>query len=350
MSNLRDKLRDGSRSGQGGDDSRSGSTPRRPRGPSGRRPRRKSILADLDVDRRMLFAAIGVAAIAGLLSVTYLSDLSSGILAGAQKVTVYVPTTDLPARKQLDATMIEAREVPKALVPEKAVLDQEKLLGKVLLAPVTKGEILHDLRVGAPSAVTGVGPKLRSNERGFLFVPDGAHDIALVKPDDYVDLTATIQTEGGYLSTKVAQRVRVLSVGNRFSNEALPEGESAYGDLLTLAVPSREVALLAALKEQGNLSLSLREPGDTTVTPPEIPAAELARIVLGRVPARVSTRPVVVQPRTVFVTRQVPVRQPVARPAKPRPVQVTQPREERPAAGIEIYNGTTLVHRRDGQP
>jgi Flp pilus assembly protein CpaB len=351
MANLRDKLRDGGKSAKAGDDTRPAESPRKPRGAAARRPRRKSILADLDVDRRMLFAALGVAAIAGLLAVTYLSDLSSGILAGAQKVTVYVPTSDLPARKQLDATMLEAREVPRALVPDKAILEQEKLVGKVLLAPVTKGEILHQLRVGAPSAVTGVGPKLRSTERGFLFVPDGAHDIALVKPDDYVDLTATIQTDGGYLSTKVAQRVRVLSVGNRFSNDALPEGESAYGDLLTLAVPSREVALLAALKEQGNLSLSLREPGDTTVTPPEIPPAELARIVLGRVPARVSTRPVAAPPRTVVVTRQVPVRPPVERPVKPRPrpVQATQPREDRPA-GIEIYNGTTLVHRRDGQP
>ena len=349
MANLRDKLRDGGKSGKGNGEDRAPEPVRRPKGGASRRPRRKSLLADLDVDRRMLFAALGVAAIAGILSVTYLSDLSSGILAGAQKVTVYVPVTDLPARKQIDATMIEAREVPKAVVPDKALLDPDKVIGKVLLAPVTRGEILHELRLGAPSAATGVGPKLRANERGFLFVPDGAHDIALVKPDDSVDLTATIQTDSGYLSTKVAQRVRVLSVGNRFSNETLPEGESAFGDLITLAVPSQQVALLAALKEQGNLSLSLREAGDTSITPPEISAAELSRIVLGRVPP-VSSRPAPPPPRTVVVTRTAPPRKtPAVRPVRPRVKPVQQQPVERPAS-IEIYNGTTLVHRRDGQP
>lgn len=301
-----------------------------------------SLLDGLDVNRKLLFAALGIAALAGLIAVTYLSDLSDGINAGHKMVEVYVPSEDLPARKQLDSSVVETVKFPQKLLPEGAIVDEKDLAGKITLAPVVKGEILHKKRVGDPSAATGVAPKLRANERGFLFVPDGANDIALVKPDDYVDLTATIQTPTGFLSTKVAQRVRVMSVGNRFSN-AVPtteeEASAAYGDLLTLAVPSTKVALLAALKEQGNLSLSLREQGDASVTPPEISEGELVRYVLGKVPVAQAPRPVPVKvvPRTVVVREPAPRPRPVA--PKPRPAE---PKRQ----SLEIYSGTTLIQKK----
>jgi Flp pilus assembly protein CpaB len=299
---------------------------------------RASLLDGLDVNRKLLFAALGIAALAGLLAVTYLSDLSDGIMDGGKLVEVYVPSEDLPARKQLDASVVETVKFPKKLLPEGAIVEEKDLAGKITLAPVVKGEILHKKRIGDPSAVTGVAPKLKPSERGFLFVPDGANDIALVKPDDYVDLTATIQTPTGFLSTKVAQRVRVMSVGNRFSNTVAAseeEASAAYGDLLTLAVPSTKVALLTALKQQGNLSLSLREQGDASVTPPEISEGELTRYVLGKVPVAQAPRPVPVK----IVPRTVVVREPAPRPVAPRPVE---PKRQ----GLEIYSGSTLIQKR----
>lgn len=332
MANLRDKLREQppekpARTGAKG----SVKTKKRPT----KKEAPKSLLAGMDVNRKLLLASVGIALLAGLLAVTYLSDLEDGIAGKAEKVSVFVPVEDLPARKQIDESMIEARKFPKGLLPAGAITDAKELVGKITLAPVVKGEVLHKKRVGDASAATGISPKLLANERGFLYVPEGASDIALVKPDDYVDLTATIQTDSGYLSTKVAQRVRVLSVGNRFSNaSAESSGEAGtYGDLLTLAVPANKVALLAALKEQGNLSLSLREQGDTSVTPPEIPEAELVRYVMGRIP---KPQPRPVQPRVIVKERPVIVHE------RPRP----RPKPVQPKPGIEVYSGTTLIHKK----
>lgn len=336
MANLRDKLR-----GQPPEKPGKGSkgVAKRAVKPGSRPPvkaaPRASLFGDLDVNRKLLFAALGIAALAGVLAVTYLSDVSDGIMAGGQKVKVYVAVSNLPARKQLDDGMVELRAVPKALLPAGALTDEKDVIGKILLAPVVKGEILHDQRVSDASNATGVAPKLKTNERGFLFVPEGAHDIALVKPDDTVDLTATIQTGNGYLSTKVVQRVRVLSVGNRFSATAPGGEEGNFGDLLTLAVPADKVALLTALKEQGNLSLSLREQGDTTITAPEISLQDLERTVMGHIPRpEPKPAPVRVAPAKTVVIRV--------------PTKVYQPRPATPAPkpGIDVYSGTTLIHKK----
>ncbi len=332
MDNLRNKLRERT------SEEDAPAKPRRaPAGKKGRgKPRRPAEdagnkgIAGLDVNRKLLFTALGIAAVASLIAVSYLGDLSEGILDGGTKVEVYVPIDNIPARRQIDDTMVELKKFPKALLPEGALTEEKDVIGKVTMAPVVKGEVLHAKRLSAANAITGVAPKLKPNERGFLFVPDGANDIALVKPDDKVDLTATIQTPNGFLSTKVVQKARVMSVGNQFSNRPAPTGEegeseasaSRYGELVTLAVPAEKVALLAALKQQGNLSMSLRSPGDESVTPPEVAEADLARYVLGSVPkAAPVVRPVVQQPK--------PVQRPVYRPVQPRPKPV-QPKPVQP--------------------
>jgi pilus assembly protein CpaB len=282
-------------------------------------------IGGLDVNRKLLFTAIGIAALASLIAVTYLGDLSEGILDGGTKVEVYVPTEDIPARRQIDGSMVELKAFPKALLPAGALTEEKDVIGKVALAPVVKGEVLHAKRLSAANAITGLAPKLKPNERGFLFVPEGANDIALVKPDDKVDLTATIQTPSGYLSTKIVQKARVMSVGNQFSNQAAPKTEdgeseaaaSRYGELVTLAVPAGKISLLAALKQQGNLSMSLRAPGDESETPPEVSEADLARYVLGTIPRAAAPKPVTPPPQP----RPVQVRpRPAAPPPQPKPV------------------------------
>lgn len=333
MDNLRNKLRERS------SEEDAPAKPRRaPSGKKGRgKPRRpqedagKSGIGGLDVNRKLLFTALGIAAVASLIAVSYLGDLSEGILDGGTKVEVYVPIEDLPARRQIDDTMVELKKFPKALLPDGALTEEKDVIGKVTMAPVVKGEVLHAKRLSAPNAITGVAPKLKPNERGFLFVPDGANDIALVKPDDKVDLTATIQTPNGFLSTKVVQKARVMSVGNQFANRPAPteEGEeteasaSRYGELITLAVPAEKVALLAALKQQGNLSMSLRAPGDETVTPPEVAEADLARYVMGSVPRPAPVvKPVVVQQPRPVQPRPRPVQakpKPQPKPVQPKP-------------------------------
>ena len=344
MADLRDKIR--AREGKG-----SGGSAAKSRGPAGRRsePTVKAQSAPkasaLDVNRKLLFAAAGIAALAGLVAVMYLSDLAWGIAGEGAKVSVWTVKEGLPARHQLTEDDLEVKEIPKAFLAEGYLKKDDTAVGQITRTALVKGEVVLAARVGKPGGEFGAAPMLRANERGFVYVPDGLQEVPLVKPDDTVDLIATLPEPGTQrvISTPVLQKVRVLSVGDRFTNESTdsaPIGNSA----ISLAVPSGKITLLTILKQAGNLNFALRAPGDTSESPSRIPESELERLVMGQVPRAVAPRPVAVyQPRPRPAARpRVVYERPAPRPVavQPRPVQV-QPRpvQQRPPQ-IEIYNGS----------
>lgn len=353
MADLRDKIRarDGKSGGSGGGGAGDGSG-QRSRGPAkkaaGSMKAQAPAAPVLDVNRKLLFAAAGIAALAGLVAVMYLSDLASGIAGEGAKVSVWTVKDNLPARHQLTEDDLDVKEIPKAFLAEGYITKDEAAVGQITRVALVKGEVVLKARVGKPGGEFGGAPMLRANERGFVYVPDGLQEVPLVKPDDMVDLIATLPEPGTerVISTPVLQKVRVLSVGDRFTNEATdsaPMGNAA----ITLAVPSAKVTLLTILKQAGNLNFALRAPGDTSDSPTRIAESEIERLVMGQVPRPAAPRPAVVQ--QPVRTRPVVRTRYIERPAPPRPAVVQQrpaappPRPAQPAQRppqIEIYTGS----------
>lgn len=354
MADLRDKLRarEGRSGGGSGGSGSGGNGPGPKRGPArkpaaGAKAMPTGASPVLDVNRKLLFAAAGIAALAGLVAVMYLSDLASGIAGEGAKVAVWTVKENVPARHQLTEDDLVVREIPKTFLAEGYLTREEAAAGQITRVPLVKGEVVLKARVGKPGAEFGGAPKLRANERGFVYVPDGLQEVPLVKPDDLVDLIATLPEPGTerLISTPVLQKVRVLSVGDRFSDEATdspPLGNAA----ITLAVPASKVTLLTILKQAGNLNFALRSPGDTSESPSRIPEAEIERLVMGQVPRPAAPRPAAaaqpVRPRPVVRTRYIerPAPRPVAIQPRPQPVvqQRPAPRPPQPRP-IEIHIG-----------
>ena len=324
MADLRDKLRD--------------------RQPARRRPavagaRKKPVAASqaLDFNPRLLLIAAAVAGLAAFLAVVYLVDISAGIAGKGIKRWVSVTHTILQARHEISASDVAIREVPQNFLAEGYLTKKDSPVGKVTLAPLAKGEVLLGIRVADPGTRTGISPKLHGNEQAFLFVPQGAQDIGLARPDDHADLVATLPESADsrrLISTQVLQDVRVLSVGNRFSSNASASGDpQTDGGAVTLAVPAEQVPLLTILQQDGNLHLTLRAPGDTSQVKPRIPLQALEGMVMGQIPKPkpiVAPRPhPVVVHDTRIIYRAV---QPRPRPVRPKPQVPT----------IQIYNGAHL--------
>ncbi|MBM3276151.1 MAG: SAF domain-containing protein, partial [Candidatus Sericytochromatia bacterium] len=141
----------------------------------------------LDVNRKLLFAAAGVAALAGLVAVMFLSDKTAEIAGKGAKVSVWTVRETLPARHELTEDDVVAREIPKAYLIDGYMAAETPAVGMITLGPIAKGEVLNGIRVGKASGLTGIAPKLRPNQRGFVYVPSGLHEVPLVKPDDMVD-------------------------------------------------------------------------------------------------------------------------------------------------------------------
>jgi Flp pilus assembly protein CpaB len=298
----------------------------------------------LDVNRKLLFAAAGVAALAGLVAVMFLSDKTAEIAGKGAKVSVWTVRETLPARHELTEDDLVAREIPKAFLNDGYMAEDTPAVGLITLSPIAKGEVLNGIRIGKASGLTGIAPKLRANQRGFVYVPNGLQEVPLVKPDDMVDLIAALPEPGTerIISTTVLQKVRVMSVGDRFTNEATdsaPMGNSA----ISLAVPAHKVALLTILQQAGNLHFSLRAPGDTSDSPVRISEAEIERLVMGHVPRPPRPQAAAPQPRVrqVVRTQFVERRAPAPRPAYVAPRQAAPPPQPAPRPRqIEIYTGS----------
>ena len=144
--------------------------------------------------RRRLIAAALVAAAA-------VSALRTLAPPPADTVDVLVAARDLPSGTRLADDDLVVRAFPTDLAPPDAAT---AATGRVLAAPVGRGEVLTDVRV--------VGPALALAQPGETILPVRLPDAGmamLLRPGDEVDLVATDPGTG--TSAVVARDVTVLS-------------------------------------------------------------------------------------------------------------------------------------------
>jgi Flp pilus assembly protein CpaB len=170
--------------------------------------------------RRRLAAAVlaGVAALAAIRAVAPPPP---------DTVAVLVAARDLPSGVRLSDADLVARDFPADLAPPDAA---EAVAGRVLAAPVGRGEVVTDARV--------VGPGLADAQPGDTVLPVRLPDAGmatLLQPGDVVDLLATDPGTGA--STLVARDVTVLA-----TPRDVPDGPAggSGGALVVVGASSQE--------------------------------------------------------------------------------------------------------------
>lgn len=116
-------------------------------------------------------------------------------------VAVLVAARDLPSGTRLGDHDLVRRDYPADLAPSRAA---SEAVGRVLAAPIGRGEVLTDARV--------VGPGLAEAQPGDTVLPVRLPDAGmatLLRPGDVVDLLATDPGTG--TATTVARDVTVLA-------------------------------------------------------------------------------------------------------------------------------------------
>ena len=119
----------------------------------------------------------------------------------AETVDVLVAARDLPSGTRLTDDDVVVRAFPTDLAPSGAAT---AALGRVLAAPIGRGEVLTDVRV--------VGPGLALAQAGETILPVRLPDAgmaSLLRAGDEIDLVATDPGTGS--STVVAHDVTVLA-------------------------------------------------------------------------------------------------------------------------------------------
>jgi len=202
-------------------------------------------LADLLGGRRRLLAA-------GFAAVAVVGALQLVAPREAATVRVWAAARDLTGGQPLTAGDLRPEALPLAAVPAGALRAGSRVIGRLLAAPVRRGEPLTDVRLLEPSLLAALPAA------DLVAVPvrltDASAAAAIVHVGDSVDVIAVGDPATGTRAAPVtvARAVQVLAVPARAA--AVGDG----GGIVVVAATSSQAAALAAASVGSRLSLVLR--------------------------------------------------------------------------------------------
>lgn len=194
--------------------------------------------------RRLLSAAFAAVAVVAALRVLAPSPPPT--------VAVWAAAHDLAGGRPLTLADLRTVALPLAAVPHGALRADARVVGRLLAAPMRRGEPLTDVRLLQPSLLAALP------QRGLVAVPvrvaDGPAALALAHPGDLVDVLAVADPgDGGPTTRTVADRLQVLAVP---ASDATGDGAG----LVVLAATPAQAGALAQASATGRLSLALQRP------------------------------------------------------------------------------------------
>jgi Flp pilus assembly protein CpaB len=227
--------------------------------PTNKGPGKPSLLT---TRRGTIAVAAGVAALAGVLLMVFVSNYRSSVAGEGEPAGVLVANAliEQGSAGQVLATerRIRTASVRADQVKEGAVTDPATLRGKVAVRDVLPGQQLMATDFGP--AGNAVSSRLGSRHRALSVPVDGVHGLkGALRVGDRVDVYASFGTEGGGATPPVLRRILpdilVLNTG--------AETEEGGGDVtklssVVLRVPADKVTHVAFTADHGKVWLALR--------------------------------------------------------------------------------------------
>lgn len=220
-------------------------------GSSRTQPRWSGIVARLALRRRLVAAAL-----AGIAVICTISALRPSAPATR---AVWVAARDLSGGDPLATTDVQVERLPTADVPDGALGSQIAPVGRLLAAPMRRGEPITDVRLLSPSLLA------TSDLPGAVAVPvrvaDGPAVLALVHTGDTVDVIAVADSADGGPATgsTVVHDVRVLATPAHGA-AASDGGSDGLAGLLIVEADHRQAAALAKAATNSQLSVAVQRP------------------------------------------------------------------------------------------
>jgi pilus assembly protein CpaB len=245
---------------------------------------------------------------------------------------------DLPAGTRLKKTDLKLVKVTEKDMPRTAVTDMNQLIDRALLYPLNSNELISSTKVTGLSSAEGLAAIIEPGKRAIsVTVSDVSGAGGLVQPRSHVDVlfTKTGSMKEAVTST-ILQDIVVLSVGRltEAGQTIDPRATRPQNQAATLLVTPEQAQKIELAKNQGKISLALRNPMDKAVTD-EDPATAYSlnigpKTVRGNVP----------NIRNDGVWKNLMGDDPPPAP-KPRVEEKKEP--PRPRAVVDVYRGDKHV-------
>jgi pilus assembly protein CpaB len=182
---------------------------------------------------------------------------------------VIVAARDLPLGVKLNKDDLKLVSLPASTVPKGAVLLFNEAAGRVLLAAVSTNEPILANRLSAPNASEGMASTIQPGYRAVsVQITDVSGVAGLVQPNSRVDVLFTHPGAMDEASTStILQNVQVFSTGRlapsgQSAQAAAADARAPRSPVVTLLLTPEQAQKLELAKNEGKISLSLRNPQD----------------------------------------------------------------------------------------
>ena len=183
-----------------------------------------------------------------------------------KQVKVVVATRDMPLGTLLRQGDIKLINFPERAIPKGVVFDTRSAVNRVLLHPLGTNEPVVQSRLSESTSAEGVSSTI---EPGFRAVSVQITDVSgvagLVQPNSRVDVLFTHPgTLAEATTSLILQNVKVLSTGKIVQSGQTVDPRAPKVPVVTLLLTPSDAQKLELAKNQGRISLSLRNPLDSS--------------------------------------------------------------------------------------
>jgi pilus assembly protein CpaB len=219
----------------------------------------------------VIFLAVGCGVLSAMGFNLLLATQHTGPVT-VETAPIVVAKAAIPRGRLISAELVEVKQWPQGMVPAGALTSLETALERAALQTMIPGEPVFDAKLAVKGAVGGMATLIPPGKRAYTIqTKTSSSKVAgFVLPGNLVDVLLTFRGQtndetGGGSTTTLLQAVEVLAVGKNIE----PVGQQEMVDAqeiesVTILVTPEQVARLDLGQTLGMLSLSLRNPNDTT--------------------------------------------------------------------------------------
>jgi pilus assembly protein CpaB len=196
---------------------------------------------------------------------------SASASAAPNTVVIMTAAIDIPLGTRIEARHVATVQMLADTVPETAFQDMPSVEGKIAIAEIMKGEILHTARFADPNGGSALAAIVADNMRAVsVRVNDVVGVAGFLLPGNRVDVVAAYRERSDTMSETVVQNVKVLAIDQTATSD---KNEPVVVRAVTLEVTPADAEKLILAEQRGSIQLALRNPLDEKITKKQVAAA-----------------------------------------------------------------------------
>lgn len=214
---------------------------------------------------RLLMIGVVALALGAFVSFAVYRNLQSTHSAGSVPgEDILVAARDLQVGSKIEDKDVRFAHFPSADLPFGVFHIPNKVIGRGVVQPISKGEFILTNKLAGENAGAGLPSLIPPGMRAVsVRVNDTTSVSGFVLPGTHVDvlLTGSPQGSGEQQTTTVLENIAVIATGQKLERNSA--GEPQTTPVITLLVSPDDAQKLTLATNQGHIQLALRNPMDT---------------------------------------------------------------------------------------